>query len=266
MEPRDKFGKAIYGRTWSNITDFGARLLEAGYVESPAKPNLFSREVAATDPRTAARARDLGYPIIDEPASIICRFYADLRGTSEVPIWSDPTPLFYAFFNPDLSPWLQRRFWLEEVGRLVSRYGLRVRFSWYKTDELGGLFFDGFGDGDCMRCGVSFHDEGLYCTSCQCMVEKEQKEKRLIRCAACNAALDPWEEPPIRHHVRYFPEDVVIVHERCHANIHLQDQYPNLRPPPGEAEKFYSKRLATGLRTPQLGADADSFTRGPTAG
>ena len=228
MKAIDKFGRPIYGRTWERIVDLGNRLLRAGYVERVSKPNLFVR-IAETD-------------------TVEGRFYADFRGTEVVPIWEDSDPLFYAFFRPEPPAWKQRRLQLREVGRLMSGFGVPVRFSFYATSEPGGLFFGDYkddggfvdaGDGYCFRCGSDFRDEGPYCPACRLVIEQEAKEARMIECAACQGSIDPWAETYIRHHVTYFPESVATVHDRCHADIHLNGKYPGLAPPAGDAAKFY---------------------------
>lgn len=129
MKPIDKLGRPIYGRTWERITNLGRLLVQAGYEEHGAKPNLFVRR--------------------DHVDGMECRFYADLRGTDVVPIWEDSNPLFYAFFRPDPPIDRQRELWLREVERLGTRFGVSVRFSFYATSEPDGILFGHLtGEGD----------------------------------------------------------------------------------------------------------------------
>jgi hypothetical protein len=223
MKPVDKFGHPIYGRTWQVLVEFGDRLGKAGYTEHHAKPNLFVRKME------------------DSRYGVNGSYYADLRGTDIVPIWEDADPLFYAFFRPTPHSWLARRLWSEEIGRLMSGYGIPTRLSFYNTSEPGGLFFDE-GDGYFARCGIDFGAEGLYCRSCSPIVEAEQRAARTIDCGACGVGIDPQNELYIRHHVSYFPPRAVVVHVSCHAAIHLQGKHSHLAPPKGDAERFYTHR------------------------
>ena len=63
MKPVDKFGRKIYSKTFRILLFYGKLLEEAGYRESKKKPNLFYRKTE----------------------DVI--FFADMRGTDEVPIW-----------------------------------------------------------------------------------------------------------------------------------------------------------------------------------
>ncbi len=223
MKPVDKFGRSIYGRTWERLVEIGDHLVDAGYTEHEAKPNLFARRVV--DPAGA--------------------YYADMRGTRLVPVWSDPHPLFYALFRPPPPPWLQRRLWSNEVRRLTSGYDVEIRLSFEQTEEPGGLFFEE-GDGYCARCGSDFGAEGLFCRTCLPIVEagrrvteSTRKAARMVDCAACGVGIDPRGQLYIRHHVSYFPPNTVIVHLACHAAIHLQGRHPHLAPPKGDAARFY---------------------------
>jgi hypothetical protein len=72
MEPKDKFGRPIYGPTWRKILDCGNRLMNAGYAESPLKPNLFLRRVDVQQPSTGSG--DSGQQV---SAHVTCTFYAE---------------------------------------------------------------------------------------------------------------------------------------------------------------------------------------------
>ncbi len=226
MKPVDKLGRPVYGRTWQKLVQTGNRLIKAGYDEKDAKPNLFVRRIEA--PRHGVSGS----------------YYADLRGTNTVPIWENPDPLFYAFLQPTPPPWLLRRLWSEEIGRLMSGYGIRVRLSFYETDEPEGLFFED-GDGYCGRCGIDFRAGGLFCPTCSQVVEAEDRAARTINCGACRNGIDPKSEIYIRHHASYFPPRLVTVHSACHAAIHLHGKHPDLAPPKGDAERFYTRVART---------------------
>jgi len=71
MQPIDKFGQPIYQKIYSILKEQEKVLLECGYHESSKKPNLFLRTCR------------------------IVTFFADMRGTEIIPIWKDPSPMFY---------------------------------------------------------------------------------------------------------------------------------------------------------------------------
>jgi hypothetical protein len=71
MEPKGRNGQPIYPRIFQQLQAYGRTLEQCGYKESQKKPNLFYRS----------------YPF--------GTFFADLRGTEEVPIWEDLSALFY---------------------------------------------------------------------------------------------------------------------------------------------------------------------------
>jgi hypothetical protein len=77
MEPVDKFGGPIFPHVFRKLTSIGKKLRCLGYSEAISKPNLFCRSTQ------------------------IVVFFADMRGTKEVPIWSDPVPLFYWKWETD---------------------------------------------------------------------------------------------------------------------------------------------------------------------
>jgi len=86
----------------------GQKLTELGYQESRKKPNLFYNKV------------EHGV------------FFADLRGTEEVPIWDDQRPLFYWQLDETLPAWKCRRLIKEELIRLGTRGGkCRLSFEFF---------------------------------------------------------------------------------------------------------------------------------------
>lgn len=64
-------------------------------------------------------------------------------------------------------------------------------------------------------------------------------------CAACGVPIVEGCQTPIRHHVSYYPERVVQVHQGCHLTIHRTNKYPHLKPPDGDAEEWYAERAAS---------------------
>ncbi len=71
MIPRDKSGREIYPHIFRRIQRIGRQLEELGYREAKQKPNLF-----------VCRNRNV-------------TFFADLRGTDDVPIFADPRALWW---------------------------------------------------------------------------------------------------------------------------------------------------------------------------
>lgn len=119
MIRQNKDGRPILSETtWRRLVDTGKKLEGLGYIELSHKQNLFSRKL------------DLGY------------IYADLRGTEEVPIWSDQAPLLYFFAagGTSVTEEDQRTMLKAEFKRLRDA-DCRPRFSFYATSEPEGLFF-----------------------------------------------------------------------------------------------------------------------------
>lgn len=105
MQAIDKFGRKIFPHVFRKITGIGNALVRLGYIEARSKPNLFRR-----DAKTVT-------------------FFADMRGTEIVPIWSDPRPLFYWNWNmhvADLSA--RQNATYIEVKRLEME-GVEIRLS-----------------------------------------------------------------------------------------------------------------------------------------
>ncbi len=112
---RDKFGNTISSSTFRILKNFVERLEEMGYIEGESNPNLFHY-----------KAGDV-------------TFYADFRGTKEVPIQIEPKPLIYWYpKKADENSWLSILSHFE----LLSAKGIPHRISFYEESELGGLPFD----------------------------------------------------------------------------------------------------------------------------
>lgn len=228
MIEKDKFGNPIYQSTFRMLKENENVLLDGGYVESKTRPNLFYRKIPEG-----------------------C-FFADMRGTKEVPIWSDTRPAFFLNFNNDVPGWKRRRSVEEEFKRLfVAGCKCRFFFFLYETPEFEevGLGLDeenGVLDtpnGYCKFCGKDFGGEGEFCS-------KECEEKRIDElktpCKACGKKIEFGEE--ISHHISYFPEKTILVHRSCHTRIHRTEAFSTLRPSKADIEKFYSRgksKLAT---------------------
>lgn len=53
------------------------------------------------------------------------------------------------------------------------------------------------------------------------------------------------ESQLIKHHISYFPEELISICQRCHYNIHKRCKKSNttyLKPPKGHATLFYSRK------------------------
>ncbi|MDQ2052790.1 DEAD/DEAH box helicase family protein, partial [Natronolimnohabitans sp. A-GB9] len=220
MKPVDKFGNRIHPSIFEELSDFGDTLRELGYSESRTKPNLFYYS----------------------PSGGIA-FFMDMRGTSIVDIAEDTRPLFYWDIDVEMEDWAKRRLLKEERERL-SEHGVPLRLSGARRfsafggsspgdeDHLSNPF--GPADGYCESCGRDFSDSGYYCSE-EC--EREERPDRF--CRACEDRVDPSEV--VRHHVSYFPEEIVVVCQSCHNKIHFSDQYPELTPPEEEIRRFYDE-------------------------
>lgn len=94
-------------------------------------------------------------------------------------------------------------------------------------------------DGFCNFCNKDFQDEGWFCSSeCQRLFHDQVK----TICEACYQPIDDFSgKSSPRHHVSYFPEETIIVHQNCHIEIHRSDKYLHLRPPDDDKDRFYHK-------------------------
>jgi len=220
MKPVDKFGNRIHSSIFETLSTYGDRLSKLGYDESRTKPNLFYHS----------------------PTGDVA-FFMDMRGTSVIDVTENTKPLFYWNIELSMPNWAKRRLLKEERERLAE-HGVPLRLSGARLfDGLGHSDTDGEGtvsnpfgpaDGYCNSCGRDFGDSGLYCSE-EC--EREERPNRF--CTACEERVE--HDDIIRHHVSYFPEDVVVVCRSCHNKIHFSDQYPELTPPEEEIRRFYDQ-------------------------
>ncbi|WP_122090402.1 HNH endonuclease signature motif containing protein [Halalkalicoccus subterraneus] len=217
MEPEDKFGNEIYSNIYEELCEYGARLKQVGYQESRNKPNLFYYE---------------------KTPGIM--FFMDMRGTQQVKIWEDTRPLFYWNIDLTMPDWGRRCLLKQERERLMS-HQVPLRISFYAGMGSGFAEADNskvpdpFGgpDGYCRTCGEDLSSNEMLCSE-DC--ERDQHPNRF--CESCNDRLE-WDQL-IRHHVSYYPEEIVNVCRSCHRKIHLEDSFhPELTPPQEDIERFY---------------------------
>lgn len=219
MKPADKFGRPIYEKTFRIMVSIGKKLAKQGYRESARKPNLFYRKTSEGD-----------------------LFFADMRGTEEVPIWENPAPLFYWRVESASEDWLRTRIVKTEFRRLLAA-GCRPRLSFYNWYERGGLLpgdIDEAEDGYCRICGKDFQASGLYCSDvCEEKARKRleramrlelERESNSITCYLCGRhpevlAFDKLESF-VKHHTSYSPEKTITVCRSCHAILHDSEDAP----------------------------------------
>jgi hypothetical protein len=148
MISRDKFNNPIYPSKFKILQKQGELLMEIGYKESMSKPNLFYKSTSKGV------------------------FFADMRGTKEVPIWKDTSPLFYWRFKAEIPMWKRRRLINEEL-RDLSTKKVPVRLSYdlansaiefEKTNAFISGTFIVWNDGYCKFCKKDFQNEGSYCS------------------------------------------------------------------------------------------------------
>ena len=199
MHPFDKFGSPIYSTTYTKMLNYARVLAKHGYVESTNKPNLFF-------------SKDL-----DNQTT----FFADMRGTEEIPPWQDPSPLLYAQFPSNMPPWKQRRLFQNQYNQLRI-----CRISYYEEFEPDGILFGNTGDGYCTMCGKDFQDEGHFCCpECQ----QAASDIPELRCRVCGKPLLPHKI--VRHHFNYTNDKTIEVCQSCHLKIHRGSNLSSLKPP-----------------------------------
>jgi hypothetical protein len=103
----DARGHTLYPRIAATVHDTGRRLLAAGFRQTQSKPWLF-----------VLNARGIG------------SFFANLGGTPEVPIWSDPTPLLHWRFERAVAP-AHEKPTVDAVRDYLAARNVQVRTSFY---------------------------------------------------------------------------------------------------------------------------------------
>jgi hypothetical protein len=100
-------------------------------------------------------------------------------------------------------------------------------------------------DGFCQFCNNDFQDEGMFCS------EEFKRDNQNQIHNLCEACQEPLEGRAVtRHHISYYPEQVVSVHQSCHMEIHRSDKYLHLRPADNDTNRFYKKGKHTNENVP----------------
>ena len=187
------------------------KLIDAGYIESIRKPKLFYKTFSN---------------------GVV---FADMREQDIVSVWVQSKDNI----TPD---WVAVRIAERELKNLRFR-----GFSSYLMIHP----FQPYDNGYCKTCGKDFRDSGLYCSD---GCERIAFYKRFIEgyntddCAACGRRIGHYG---LQHHISYFPEEVVWVHPDCHHKIHRTALYPHLKPPEGDADVYYGRKLCREHRQEQ---------------
>lgn len=204
MKPLDKFGALIYPKAYDKMLGYGRVLKAHGYTESSGKPNLFYKH--------DGKAYFYGthqYTVVT--------FFADMRGTQEVAIWEDPSPLFYVQFTNDPPKWLKNRLAGEEFDELrICRESYDPDLDEYNTQGNRGY---------CLVCGKDCQSDGLYCSP-QC--QEADKDLGKVKCRICGKILETNQT--IEHHLDYAENKKILVCRSCHLKIHRGAKLPHLKP------------------------------------
>jgi len=90
------------------------------------------------------------------------------------------------------------------------------------------------------NCGVGFFNPIIQIMCNDCLYDRENREAyhyNLMTCAVCNS-LDYSYNLNIKHHISYFPEQIIKIHKKCHTRPKLNKvgliQYTN-----DDYKKFY---------------------------
>lgn len=118
MKAIDKAGRQLYPSIFSKLQVIGHRLEELGYIEHPVHFNLFWRKT----PRIY--------------------FFADMRGTEEIPIWKVPVPLFFVHSSTTAPEPIKEFAWRAALIEVQRLNGVDMRLSFPQMKELafGGPF------------------------------------------------------------------------------------------------------------------------------
>lgn len=203
MKPLDKFDTQIYPKTYNKMLGYSRVLKAHGYTESSRKPNLFYKH----DGNAYFYGTQWTTPT----------FFADMRGTVEVPIWEDPSPLFYVQFSGTPPKWLKNRLAGEEFDELnICRESYDPDLEEYNTQGDRGY---------CRVCGKDFQADGLYCSPrCQ----EADKDLAKVKCRVCGKILELSQA--IEHHLEYAENKKILVCRSCHLKIHRGAKLPYLKP------------------------------------
>lgn len=217
MKALDKFGHEIYPSVYNKMLNYSRVLKVHGYIESSRKPNLFYKHNGEAHFYNSIAGRR-------ECTTVT--FFADMRGTKEVPIWENPSPLFYVKFSELPPRWLKNRLAGEEFdGLKICRESDEQDFEDYSTHVEDNR-------GYCIVCGKDLQADGNYCSE-QC--EKASLDFGETVCRVCGKSLDYKQVR--RHHLSYAEDKTVSVCQSCHLKIHRGAKLPHLKPMDKQREK-----------------------------
>ncbi len=184
-----------------------SRVLKAhSYFESVRKPNLFYKHTGRA------------YFWNNNQHWTTPTFFADMRGTSSVPIYKDTSPLFYAQFTNNPPRWLKTRLASDEFNNLkICRECSELDHSDYNLQDME--------NGYCIVCGKDFQEDGSYCSQ-QCQQAAEHLGK--VKCRVCGRVLE--HNQAIEHHLEYAENKTILVCRSCHLKIHRGVKLPYLKP------------------------------------
>jgi len=247
MIAEDKFGRPIFDYIFNKLVRTGHYLTNHGYTEANYKPNLFYHKIN----------------------NVI--FFADMRGTSDVPIWSAPIPLFYWIDEEDeKNRFLSNRIILEELNYL-HLLRIEFRFAYEDMERAHYMDSDDIQVGICKECGKDFNDNGFYCspkckneylTKQRILKEIDNKERNIknlkdlkemsekIICSICKrhpkySLIKDLEEDYssinlikdlesfVNHHTDYVNDITILMCKQCHSKIHqdVNGKFKSLKPP-----------------------------------
>ena len=96
----------------------------------------------------------------------------------------------------------------------------------------------------CVICNELHLSDNKVCSeSCQSLF-CESDEDHICKACFCPIYEDlvGSKKDITKHHINYFPEEIVPVHRSCHDDIHWYWEHPHLSPIYGESDKFYAKK------------------------
>ena len=205
----DAFGHVMYEGVRARVMNQGRTLETIGFRQAHSKPWLFVR-VTPHGP-----------------------VFANLGGSGIVRIWKDSRPRLHHQLK---APRWQIRKTLKQIQWEFEANELSYRYSFYETDEPGGLWFpvedeepvdaeEQTGpDGYCHRCGAELLVGDLYCEACRDVLDVRAR----VACVACKDKFTL--ETTVVHHTSYDPETTVRVCRSCHLRIHRSNAFPDLKP------------------------------------
>lgn len=217
------------------------------------------------------RLREVGYIAATNPNKRFRRVFEE--GVAFYGIgYQDGCPEWFLTFKRSkrCERWRAGRRFREEKRRLQDA---KIPFScmYYYPEDWEDC--DSFPDGYCRRCKMDLQRDDDLCRLCRtvegCKASISQKilDGALCQpfpflmdgalCYRCAACMEPVRvEKKCTHHISYFPPKLCATHRTCHTIIHRTKRHPDLRPPDGDAERFYQQstsRARTACRSPRRG-------------